>query len=214
MESFFNQRRAAFRRRVACGSAATERDARRVRQSECTRHARTVTPPHQHHTSRHAKQSTTRAMSQRARARARASASSSRRVVVHPPRRRAPPAPPRSSVNRRSRTATPRRTVLKQSPAAIRSTRRHKTPRHGTPQTPAHQRHPRTRPSPAVRHTRCASLHEPTHARKHPPPPTPTSRHSTPNGPPRRGATKARARTSRVAARGIHLCVYESSRVR
>jgi hypothetical protein len=170
---------------------------------------RTVTPSPEHTTPTATRISRSSAQCRKARAprrRARVASSCAASSGVASRRRRA------RSIGA-SRIATP---FSKPSPAPIR-TAPHRHKRHGTaPQTPAHQRHPRTRPSPSVRHTRCAPLHctsQRTHARTHAPP-LPTSRICTPNGTPRHVATTAPARTSRVAARDIHLCAQEPSRVR
>jgi hypothetical protein len=165
----------------------------------------------------HARNVATRARAPRRRARV-------GRVVVCPPRRRAPPAPPRtelgeSALAHRNASSNRSKTIACHHPLH--------TQTQNVTQPRSNDTHARTRPSPAVRHTRCAPLHAPTHPTLPPhttthaitphhttPHTTPTSRHCTPNGPPRRGATKARARTSRVAARDMHLCVHKSSRVR
>ena len=109
----------------------------------------------------HARNVATRARAPRRRARV--ASSCVRRVDVRRLRRRG-----RSSVNRRSRIATPRRTAIACHQPLHAQTQNVTQPR-------SNDTHARTRPSPAVRHTRCAPLHAPTHPT---PPPTHTTTHA------------------------------------
>ena len=133
----------------------------------------------------HARNVATRAHAPRRRARV-------GRVVVCPPRRRAPPAPPRTELGESAlahRNASSNRSP---SPATIRSTRRHKTSRNHAVTTPTHAHAP---------HRQCATLAVHHCTRQRTLPTHNDSRdHTTPHHTPHRPHDTARQTDHRVAA--------------